>query len=356
MRISACLLVIVSACSVQTIDPESRTPTPPRVSQTDDDPAQAESDGVAKADFDGVIPDAPVGTGNLSVTVLPASTGKDVALAAIRSATATLDAGLYLVTEYTIVQAFIAAKERGVAVRIVIDDSDNTRSGNKNALAKWAAAGIDVVKATGFSYHHAKYLVVDGKSALVMTCNFTVSSFASNREVVVSVSDAELVADLSTIFAADFIHESPEISATTRLVISPINAREKLNGLIGNAKQRVFFAMQSVDDNDTVALLIARHDAGVDVRVMMADPTVYDQSGDADVLKAHGIDVRYLPETILYLHEKVIVADDDAFVGSVNITYTSIEKNREIGVIGDASFTSLVLPQVQADWDMAVSF
>ncbi len=351
------LVTLAGACGVEVISREPRPPTPVRVLQVEPDPSATEGDGTPKEGAgSGETVEAPVQVAGLSAQALPAPTRKGVVLDVIRAATQSLDAGLYLITDTTIAQALVDARNRQVEVRVVIDDSQHTSQANTTALNMLESAGIAVTRPQAFTYHHAKYLIADGKVALIMTCNFSNSSFNDNREVVVRVTDLGLLSELQTIFNADFDGVEPPLSEDTRLVVSPVNTRDKLAGLIGNAASRIIVAMQSVDDNETVYQLIERHQAGVEVRVMIADPSVYGKSGDAQWLKDRGIAVRYLPVSLLYLHEKVIIADDASFVGSVNLTYTSITQNREIGVIGDQTLTTTVLPQVEADWDAAVPF
>jgi len=58
----------------------------------------------------------------------------------------------------------------------------------------------------------------------------------------------------------------------------------------------------------------------------------------------------------LVLHEKVIVADAVAFVGSENLTSTSLDHNREVGVMGDGDFRDTLLSSLQGDWATAAPF
>jgi phosphatidylserine/phosphatidylglycerophosphate/cardiolipin synthase-like enzyme len=54
---------------------------------------------------------------------------------------------------------------------------------------------------------------------------------------------------------------------------------------------------------------------------------------DVDFLRQHGVQVRLMPVHPLYVHSKIVIAADEAFVGSENFTRTSLEVNREAGVI-----------------------
>lgn len=331
------------------IKTQSREPEPTPSDEGDGQP------GTPPEDVNDPPPPSPATISGVTANVLPETSRKAVVLNAIRAATTSIDAGLYLVTDTTLTTALTDAKVRGVAVRVFIDNSSQTTKENAKAVSTLESAGITVVKNTTFTFHHAKYLILDGKEAMIMTCNFTDSSFSSNREVVTKVKDAGAVAALQAVFDADYSKTSATFTDDNPLVISPDNTRNKLNGLIGNAKTEIFVAVQSVDDNNFVYRLIGMKKAGVKVRVLIADPAdKQGDSGDAAWLKQQGIEVRYLPNP--YLHEKVILADDKVFVGSVNLTLTSITKNREIGFVGDAPFAETMKAQLETDWNAGVVF
>jgi len=51
-------------------------------------------------------------------------------------------------------------------------------------------------------------------------------------------------------------------------------------------------------------------------------------------LTASGVDIRL--SSSLYIHAKLIVADGErAFIGSQNLSATSLDQNRELGIIVD---------------------
>ena len=56
---------------------------------------------------------------------------------------------------------------------------------------------------------------------------------------------------------------------------------------------------------------------------------------NANLVGAAGVQVRlFSPKAALYIHAKMILADNSqAFVGSENFSYTSLRKNRELGII-----------------------
>lgn len=91
----------------------------------------------------------------------------------------------------------------------------------------------------------------------------------------------------------------------------------------------------------------AKH-RGVDVRVLLGNQPGFGGAPPAnqpaiDTLTAAGIPAAYY--TANYLHGKVIVSDDNGFVGSQNFTSGGLGNNRELGEILGSS--TIVEPLAQ---------
>jgi phosphatidylserine/phosphatidylglycerophosphate/cardiolipin synthase-like enzyme len=71
----------------------------------------------------------------------------------------------------------------------------------------------------------------------------------------------------------------------------------------------------------------------VQVRVVMTDEDSWREAFDA--LAACGVQVRtYAADAPLYIHAKEILVDGrEAFVGSQNFSWTSLQDNRELGIV-----------------------
>jgi cardiolipin synthase A/B len=88
-----------------------------------------------------------------------------------------------------------------------------------------------------------------------------------------------------------------------------------------------------------VSALEAAARRGVLVEVIMTDTGRY--GSELSALSSAGVKVRTYPNdpSVLYIHAKAMVADGTtAFVGSENFTTSSLQYNRELGLItSDAS-------------------
>lgn len=189
-----------------------------------------------------------------------------------------------------------------------------------------------------------------------LTCNLSKSglggsSAAANREYGVVDADPTDVGEVKTIFQADWDRTSPALG-DANLLVSPVNARVKLTDLLGAARHTLLVEDEEMLDAPSEDALIAAARRGVSVEVVLPMPTSGAADSGADVARlVHGgVRVRYLVAP--YMHAKLIVTDGTrAFVGSENFSGTSLDQNRELGVLIAESDVLATLARVFAlDW------
>ena len=172
--------------------------------------------------------------------------------------------------------------------------------------------------AMAFDYFHNKFFVVDGKVAVMSTGNFSKSfSIDLERNFAAVDRDPADLADLSAIFAADWAG-TPLVMPCTRMVVSPINARERILDVIDGAKHTLLIESMQFADTGVREAVKRRIEAGVEVRALLADASWIDaNAAAATYLQGLGVIVKSIP----HLHTKVLVADGEvAYVGSENFS------------------------------------
>jgi cardiolipin synthase len=276
--------------------------------------------------------------------------GRRPVLAEIESARSTIDLMVYLLTDEPVIDALIDAEQRGVEVRVILDQFPYGGFGNpEEAATELRAAGAEVQWGPSrFTFSHVKTLIVDGSVALIMNLNLTRSAFESNREFAVASTHVDDVRTAQALFDADWsgLAEPDDDS----LVVSPTNSRAVLLDLIDSAQVSLDIYAEVIRDQEVVDHLEAAAGRGVRVRVIVspdADP-VADRI--LTELMSRGIEVRLLPS--LYVHAKATVVDSaHAFVGSQNFTATSLDENREVGIIvSDRVAVARLLATFEADF------
>jgi phosphatidylserine/phosphatidylglycerophosphate/cardiolipin synthase-like enzyme len=253
--------------------------------------------------------------------------------AAIEGAKTSVHVTMYLFSSTTIRSALIAAKQKGRDVKVLLNQSfpGGART-NQAMFVALSAAGIDVRwTPTTFALTHEKCVILDTTSAWIMTMNATQSSPTDNREYLAIDHDPDDVAEAEAIFQADWA--STPIVPNGKLVVAPTNAGPKLKALIDSATTTIDLEGEELSDPVTVSSLVARLDAGVKVRIVLADgSTSATQQSAVSTLKAKRAQVVSLTKP--YMHAKALVVDGArAYVGSENFSAASLGRNRELGVM-----------------------
>ncbi len=190
---------------------------------------------------------------------------------------------------------------------------------------------------------------------MLSTGNFSRSfSIDLERNLAAVDRDPADIADLSALFEADWTGSTLSMSCT-RMVISPINARQRILDVIAGAQHTLLIESMQFADPGVREAVKQRIATGVEVRALLADATWIDANASAATFLADlGVTVKSIP----HLHTKVLLADGKvAYVGSENFSFTSLEKNREVGVIlVEASSISPLLATFETDWTAGTAF
>lgn len=289
----------------------------------------------------------------LDTFVLPEA-GEQPYLDVITGAQRSLRIMVYEFTSASIREAVRARAATGVEVRVILDRTQ--QSDNQETFDVLTAAGAKVQWSDpGFTYTHAKFLVADDAVALVSTGNLD-HYMHSGRNFGAVDRDLGDVRTLAKLFDADFAHVAPVIGCT-RLVLSPDNAKERHLELINSATTSLTIESMQFSDRDIRDAVLARFRAGVDVRVLLASPSWVSANGSAGAwLNANGIPARWRSSPAL--HVKALVIDGNAaFLGSENLSWTSLTKNREVGLVStEADDVALISGTFEQDWENARTF
>ena len=115
-------------------------------------------------------------------------------------------AASYFVPDELIVEELIAARERGVRIRVLLPgpyiDSDAVRYASKASWGPLLKAGIEIHEYQP-TMLHTKLLVVDGLLVSVGSTNFDIRSFRLNDEASLNLYDAAFAEAMTGVFEAD---------------------------------------------------------------------------------------------------------------------------------------------------------
>ncbi|KTG17173.1 phospholipase D-like domain-containing protein [Haloferax profundi] len=302
----------------------------------------------------------------------------------------------YVVSSPRIADELVAAHERGVRVRVLVDDAPVGGFPRTSArvLDRLAMAGITVrVVGDPYSFHHAKYAVVDDE-ALVTTENWKPSGTGGrkSRGWGVVVHSPAVATDLATTFANDsnlpatqswetyrtgrqFVvtdvangsypaHVVPTTIDVDRISVihAPDNAEQAVVTRLDGADRRIDVIQPSVEaDGPFVVALKRAAKRGVRVRLLLGSAWYVDDENRelADRLNrwadrtGHPLSVRLARPAGRYgaVHAKGVVADDTVIVGSLNWNRHSARENREVAVVlSDPAAATYYRDVFETDW------
>ena len=255
----------------------------------------------------------------------------------INGATSSINMTMYELTDTVAEQDLANAASRGGNVRVVLD-TNREKSNNQTAYTYLAGHGVHVVWApTQYAATHQKTITVDGTTAAIMSGNLTSQYYSTSRDFCLMDSNLVDIAAITKVFNADYAGSSITPTDGDNLVWSPTDAQTKLLALINAATATLSVENEEMADTAITNALVAAAQRGVQVHVTMTANSSYDSAFDQ--LVAAGAKVHlYAATASLYIHAKVIDTDaaltsHRAYVGSINFSDYSLNKNRELGFI-----------------------
>lgn len=287
--------------------------------------------------------------------------GEAPILRAIGSAQHSVWVEVYILSDNNVLRALEAAATRGVDVRVLLEPhpfGGGDVTAQKDIEELNAAGAQARASDPAYYYTHEKALLIDGATAYILTANLSRSglggsSSGANREYGVIDTDSGDVTQVRAIFQADWDHTTPAITQT-HLVVSPVNSRADLLALIGSARTTIQIEDEEFYDQPSEEALIAAAHRGVTVEVTLPTGTT-GEAADIGRLSSGGVHVRLL--TAPYPHAKLILVDGAvAFVGSQNFSATSLDQNRELGIVlADPTAMSTLIQVFGQDWSLATA-
>jgi cardiolipin synthase len=262
----------------------------------------------------------------------------------------------YLLDDREILTAVGNAVKKKLDVRLMVDGRPYGINGDDGTHAE-----IDDLKKTGAKvriapdrfekpnvFDHAKYMVTE-KSAEIGTPNFTEAGFSKNREYFAITGNKKIIVALKKIFISDFEQKVAGEMPRKYLVVSP-GSEITLKDFISKEKKIVIETEEMGDDK---VILQALMEKGRKARIIVPDTVSSIDAANLKLLKKHGVKIKYMPTEKLYMHAKMI-AGKKAFIGSENFTKSSLNRNRETGIIIDGFLpVSKLKNTFSSDWRKA---
>jgi cardiolipin synthase len=296
----------------------------------------------------GSAPSSAAPASPAAVAAAPAAGGADTLLtepsqgfgpvySLIGSARTSVDLTMYELSDPAAEADLAAAAHRGAVVRVILDKREE--HSNTAAFDYLSTHGVKVTwSSSAYTYTHQKTLVVNNATAIILTANLTSRYYSETRDFGVIDRDPHDVAAIVAVFNADFAHAAVTPGAGDDLVWSPTTAQARLLAVINGAHHSLRVYTEEMADTAVQDALMAAAKRGVSVQVV-GENTDHQYDAAYAALARAGVQVRnYTSPSGFYIHAKVILADYGLpgarmYVGSVNFSNTSLNRNRELGLI-----------------------
>jgi len=274
----------------------------------------------------------------LKLIVQPAD-GAAPLLKAIKQAKKSIEIVIFRFDQAQIEAALEDAAERGVFVHALI--AFTNRGGEKNLRkleARFLKKGITVARTAGdLVRYHGKMMIVDGKVLYLLTYNFTHLDIERSRSFGIITRNRKLVDEASRLFAADTKRQTYK-SRCDHFVVSPVNARARLEAFIKGAKNDLLIYDIDIADKAMMRALAERSQAGVQINII------------GHIARGKHLSARVFPR--MRLHTRVLIRDSkQAFLGSQSLRKQELDERREIGIItSHAKIVSSLVTVFEGDW------
>lgn len=256
--------------------------------------------------------------------------GRKPLLDAINNSQHSIELVMYGFTDKELLDALILKKNQGKTVKVILESNPyKSETENNKAIAAFNSQELTWQgHIPPYRLIHQKTLILDGSKAIVMTFNFTHSTFKNERNFALIIDDPRRVKAIDSLFSADWNHIAAS-SADPDLIISPDNSRDQLLTLINHAKNSIKIYAQGLNDYKIIGALANASRRSVTVQIVTSNRI---RDKQIKYLQRAGVTIHYSKK--LMIHAKVFIIDNQkAVIGSINLTRASLDDNRELSVI-----------------------
>ena len=270
--------------------------------------------------------------------VLPDDTAEAI-IDPINSTRHALNIRMFLFTDPSLLHAVIAARCRGVHVRVMLNPARRDGTNDNEAARKMLlAAGVSVrYSSTEFALTHQKSMVIDNKIGFIESLNWETRDLTQTRDYAVETTCRAEIAEMVRCFDADWAQQPFVPGVASSLIWCPNNGRQRIADFIDGTKETLWLQNERYQDMVIIERLVRAVNRGVRVRIMsralhkLKRKKLFEGVSGLRIVHDVGAKVRMLKD--LKLHGKIMIADEKrAIIGSINLSPGSFDDRRELAI------------------------
>jgi len=292
-----------------------------------------------------------------SIIVLPDDTVKPI-IEAIESAKRSLRIKMFLFTDADLINAVIAAKNRGVKVEVMLNPARrNGEEENEETRRILENARIEVRDSNPlFTLTHEKSMVVDETMAFIKSLNWERKNLIETRDYAIVATKHHEVEEIIACFEADWHRQDFDSGENAHLIWSNGNARSRIARFIDETQHTLFVQNERFQDMVIIERLVRAMRRGVKIHVMARPPhslkkdKLIEGVGGLRIMDDVGMKIHKLKH--YKLHGKMFLADGcRAIIGSINLTQGSFDDRRELAIeVHDSEVIERLEAIAHYDW------
>ena len=184
-------------------------------------------------------------------------------LDAINAAKKSLQIKMFVFSDPDLLKAVIAAHQRGVKVRVMLNAARRSGEDDNEAVRKALEhAGIEVKDSNpDFGITHEKSMVVDEEIAFVKSLNWATKNLTETRDYAITTTHPHGVEEIIACFDADWHRKEFKPGLSAHLIWCPANGRERIAQFIDEAKHTLFVQNERYQDSVIIERLVRARDA-----------------------------------------------------------------------------------------------
>ena len=279
--------------------------------------------------------------------------------------TQTLDIAAYEFNDPALTTAVLAAKARGVRVRVVTDDDAGINDA-ETTLTQLEQAGIPIVNDNRSALMHDKFMILDSTTVWTGSWNYTINGTYRNNNNALVLHSQPAVQDYQTEFDEMFIDgkfgpTSPVNTPREQFTqdgdpvgiyfASEEDVKTDVVAALQTAQHSIRFMTFSFTLDDVGQALLDKASAGVDVSGIFETTGSETRFAELTPLFCAGLPVRQDGNPFV-LHHKVFIVDDaTVLTGSFNYSASANDSNDEnLVMITDPDLAAQYLAEFDRRW------
>ncbi|BDC18858.1 phospholipase D-like domain-containing protein [Acidianus sp. HS-5] len=227
-------------------------------------------------------------------------------------------AEVYELTCCQIANAIINAVKKGGEAFVVLSANvyGGIPSDEEQLVSELNSSGVHVKFLSGYQYVHSKAFIINNCTVILGSINPTYYGIHKDHGIDLDIRNFSIARAFACIILDDY-YGKPVTVNYPGIVVSPINSECELSNILSQPGH-LYIAMEELYPSSGFYPTIEGHERTIVTSTYSEDNCAKSQLGAVEI-----------PD----MTAKVIVVGNYVYIGSVNLDYTSIHCNRELGIV-----------------------